>query len=106
MASKSDLAIDSVDSESGGYQRDEEFNHQHQQPFVCIVNSNYNPEEESEDNFDEIDLPTHIASAGDAKEEPFAETLDSHLAAKKFESQYKHQHQTYSMCPKKLRTFI
>ena len=95
MASKSDLTIDSVDTESGGCRRDDEFNHQ--QPFVCIVNSNYNQEEESEDNFSEIDLPTHITTAGDTKDEPLAEALDSHLAAKKFESQYKHQHQTYSM---------
>ena len=94
MASKNDLTIDSADTESEGCRRDDEL--KHQQPFVYIVNSNYNPEEDSNDNFDETDIPIHI-TAGESKDETLTEALDSHLAAKKFESQYKHQQQSNSM---------
>ena len=97
MASKSDLTIDSVDTESGGCQRDDELKHQH--PLVYVVNSNYNPEEDSEDNFDEADLPIYI-TANDSKDDTLSEHIDSHLAAKKFEYQYKHQHQNYSTIKK------
>ena len=93
MASKNDLTIDSADTESEGCRRDDEL--KHQQPFVYIVNSNYNPEEDSEDNFDEADLPIHII-ADDSNDDTLSEHIDSHLAAKKFEYQYKHQHQNYS----------
>ena len=99
MASKSDSTIDSADTELGGCQRDDEL--KHQQPIVNIVNANYNPEEDSEDNFDETDLPIHI-TVDDSNDAAITEASDSHSAVKKFESQYKQQHQNLSMIKKTL----
>ena len=87
MASNGDLIIESVDTESGGCVTSLK------EPSVYIVNSNYNPEVD----FEEVDLPTVTS---DAKDEESTLSPDSHLAAKEFESQYKHQHQTYSTSKK------
>ena len=92
MASKGDLIIDSADTEPGGCLTSLK------EQAVYIVNSNYNLEQDI-DNFEEVDLPPVTS---DTKDDLLAP--DSHVAAKKFESQYKHQHQTYSSS-KKLWTF-
>jgi hypothetical protein len=92
MASNGDLIIESVDTESGGCPTSLN------EPSVYIVNSNYNPEVD----FEEVDLPIFTS---DSKDELSTLAPDSHLAAKEFESQYKHQHQTYSTSKKNLGHF-
>ena len=94
MANKSDSIIDSLDTESEGYPKSSE-----QKPSVYIVNSNYNPDQESTDNFEEVDIPVFTVHTED---EPTTIAPDLHLAAKGVEPQNKHQHQTYSMFPKNL----
>ena len=83
MANNGDLIIESADTETGGCLTGLK------EPSVYIVNLNYNPEVDIE----KVDLPP---VTNDAKDELSTLAPDSHLAAKEFESQYKHQHQTYS----------
>ena len=90
MASKGDLIIDSAITESEGCLTSLD------QPSVCIVNSNYNSDEDI-DTFEELDLPSTTKNTRD--EAPLV-APDSYLAATQFESQYKYQHQTYSRIQK------